>query len=307
MKTVRSLSFGRTQSTKYRRCANGLKFEFLFLIFFYFVEPSQSHSSFVWIGEVYWDMEYQLQQLGFTFTYDKRLYDRLRSGNAREVSAHLTADLDYQQRSARFLENHDEQRAAQVFPDPNQHQAAALISFTCPGLHFFHMGQLQGRNLKLSMHLRSLLEESELNPAISDLYTRLLPVVKRSEFRSGSWQRLHTTPSQDQNPSHENLIASIATHPRRPLSFTLVIVNYSPHEANGHVFFPPQLAQLFEQAGVGTQVLLRDLLRPDHFERNLTTCEREGLWVKLDAWHSHVLEGVSASCLDLGLFGEVGV
>ena len=35
------------------------------------------HPGFTFVAEVYWDMEWELQQAGFDFTYDKRLYDRL--------------------------------------------------------------------------------------------------------------------------------------------------------------------------------------------------------------------------------------
>ncbi|MGG6263734.1 hypothetical protein ACQ4M3_17555 [Leptolyngbya sp. AN03gr2] len=56
-----------------------------------------------------------LQQLGFDYTYDKRLYDRLLEQHAEPVRKHFWADLNYQNRSARFLENHGEPRAAGAF------------------------------------------------------------------------------------------------------------------------------------------------------------------------------------------------
>jgi hypothetical protein len=62
------------------------------------------------MAEVYWDLEWALQQQGFDYTYDKRLYDRLRDGHARPVREHFHAGLDYQHKLARFLENHDEPR-----------------------------------------------------------------------------------------------------------------------------------------------------------------------------------------------------
>jgi hypothetical protein len=64
------------------------------------------------MAEVYWDLEWILQQQGFAYCYDKRLYDRLRDGHAAPVRGHLLAGLDYQDKLARFLENHDEPRAA---------------------------------------------------------------------------------------------------------------------------------------------------------------------------------------------------
>ena len=40
----------------------------------------QRHPQFLFVAEVYWDLEWALQEEGFDFTYDKRLYDRLRAG-----------------------------------------------------------------------------------------------------------------------------------------------------------------------------------------------------------------------------------
>src|SRR5205807_5901814 len=107
---------------------------------------------FQFMAEVYWDLEWALQQQGFDFTYDKRLYDRLHGGDAAGVRAHLRADLEFQRKLVRFLENHDEPRAAAAFPWP-MHQAAAMITFFVPGLGLLHEGQCEGRKSRLSMHL----------------------------------------------------------------------------------------------------------------------------------------------------------
>ena len=37
---------------------------------------------FIFMAEVYWDLEWTLQQQGFDYAYDKRLYDRLREHHA---------------------------------------------------------------------------------------------------------------------------------------------------------------------------------------------------------------------------------
>ena len=108
--------------------------------------------SFCFMAEVYWDLEWTLQQQGFDYTYDKRLYDRLREGHARPVREHFRAGLDYQDKLARFLENHDEPRAAATF-SPDVHEAAAVITFLSPGLRFFHQGQFEGRRKRISPHL----------------------------------------------------------------------------------------------------------------------------------------------------------
>jgi hypothetical protein len=104
----------------------------------------ERESGFLFMAEVYWDLEWTMLQQGFDYAYDKRLYDRLREGHARPVREHLYAGLDYQARLARFLENHDEPRAAATFT-PEAHRAAAVATFLSPGLRFFHQGQLEGR------------------------------------------------------------------------------------------------------------------------------------------------------------------
>jgi glycosidase len=94
---------------------------------------------FLMMAEVYWDLEWMLQQQGFDYTYDKRLYDRLREGHARPIRDHFRADPEFQRKSARFLENHDEPRAAAIFT-PEIHRAAAVLTYLCLGLRFFHDG-----------------------------------------------------------------------------------------------------------------------------------------------------------------------
>ena len=77
-----------------------------------------AHPDLLFIAEAYWDMEWTLQQQGFDLCYDKRLYDRLAHDPAESVRAHLQADSGYQERLIRFIENHDEPRAAATFGPP---------------------------------------------------------------------------------------------------------------------------------------------------------------------------------------------
>ena len=51
-----------------------------------------------------------------------------------------------------FFRNHDEPRAAATF-SPDNHQAAAVVTFLSPGLRFFHQGQFEGRKKRISAHL----------------------------------------------------------------------------------------------------------------------------------------------------------
>ena len=101
--------------------------------------------AFRFVAEAYWDREWDLQQLGFDYCYDKRLYDRLAQGDVAPVRGHLDADPAYQGRLVRFLENHDEPRAARTFGPPARAKAAAVTIATLPGLTLWHDGQADGR------------------------------------------------------------------------------------------------------------------------------------------------------------------
>ena len=106
----------------------------------------------VFIAEAYWDMEWTLQQQGFDFCYDKRLYDRLVHEPAASVRGHLQADADYQERLIRFIENHDEPRAAATFA-PAQARAAAVVISTLQGARLYHDGQLEGLRTRIPVFL----------------------------------------------------------------------------------------------------------------------------------------------------------
>src|SRR4051794_16103138 len=141
---------------------------------------------FLFVAEVYWDLEWTLQQQGFDYAYDKRLYDRLREYHARPVREHFHAGLDYQNKLARFLENHDEPRAAATFPS-GVHEAAAVITYFSPGLRFFQQGQFEGRKTRISPHLRRAPDEP-LDQRLKHFYDRLLAFLKTSPARAGRWQ-----------------------------------------------------------------------------------------------------------------------
>ena len=186
---------------------------------------------FVFVAEVYWDMEWELQQAGFSYTYDKRLYDRLEARQARPVREHLLAAPDFQDRSLRFLENHDEPRAAATFQPPPVLMAAAAITFFVPGLRFFYEGQLEGRKARASMHLGRRPRDEEL----ATFYERLLGVLRRPEVHEGRWRELAARPAWDGNPTSDHFFAGLWESGDQRL---LTVVNYSGTQAQSYVPLP---------------------------------------------------------------------
>jgi hypothetical protein len=132
----------------------------------------ERNPGFLFIAEAYWDMEWKLQQQGFDYCYDKRLCDRLKNGDAASIRAHLGADISYQSRLIRFLENHDEQRAAGAMPE-DRHRAAALAVARLPGAKLWHEGQFEGRKIKLPVQLARRPEEP-VHPGLLTFYRELL-------------------------------------------------------------------------------------------------------------------------------------
>jgi hypothetical protein len=148
----------------------------------------RAHPGFLFLAEAYWDLEYRLQRLGFDYTYDKRLYDRLRHADAAAVGGHLLADDAFSRRCCRFLENHDEARAASAFR-PDRHRAAAVVALTLPGMRLLHDGQLEGRRRHLPVQLLGRAPEP-VDRDLAAFYARLVA----SAPRRGAWRRLDAPP-----------------------------------------------------------------------------------------------------------------
>jgi glycosidase len=232
---------------------------------------------FCFMAEVYWDLEWTLQQQGFDYTYDKRLYDRLRAGDPRPVREHLHAELDFQSRLARFLENHDEPRAASTF-DPDVHRAAAVITYFIPGLRFFQQGQFEGRKKHISPHLVRAPEEP-LNKEIEEFYNHLLAVLRKPILKSGSWQWLVCKPAWEGNGSWNAFITSSweGAHGER----VLVAVNYAPQQSQCYVHLTfPEIKN--------RTVQLKDTLGPDSFTREGNDLLERGLYLDMEPWSYHV-------------------
>lgn len=233
---------------------------------------------FCFMAEVYWGREWDIQQQGFDYAYDKTLYDRLREGHAHPIREHFYAGLDYQDKLARFLENHDEPRAAAAFP-AGKHEAAAVVTFLAPGLRFFHQGEFEGRLKRISPHLGRAPEEP-VNEALKQFYDRLLEVLRNPAVRDGAWRLLDCSPAWDGNGSHDAFIAFAWQAAEVRL---LVAVNYAGHQSQCRVHLP------FENLG-GRQWKLRDLLGDAVYERDGGDLQAHGLYLDVPAWRAHIFE-----------------
>ena len=234
----------------------------------------KSHPDFLFIAEAYWDLEWELQQQGFDFCYDKRLYDRLEHEDAESIRLHLHADLAYQEKLLRFLENHDEPRAAAVF-SLQKEKAAAIVTSTLPGARLYHEGQFEGRTVRLPVFLGRRPEEPA-NEELRLFYAKLLKTMGRPVFHSGMWSLCQAEGWPD-NDSFHNLLAWTW---RKDSECFVIAVNFSDRPLQARVRLPwPEI-----QGGLWQ---FTEVFSEAKFQRDGRELAESGLYVGLDPWGYH--------------------
>jgi hypothetical protein len=232
------------------------------------------HPDMLFMAEAYWDLEPVLADQGFDNWYDKRLYDRMEHEGPASIRAHLWADPEYQRGAVRFLENHDEPRAAAAFP-PDRLRACAVAVATLPGATLWHEGQFEGRRVRIPVFMRRRPDE----PVDEDLrrfYLGLVGGIGATGMLRGGWQQLPTSGWPD-NASHEHLLTwcwegDAGRH--------VVVVNLSDQWSQGRVHLP------WDDLRSG-QWQLSEVL--DDRSYDFDADGSDGLFVDLGPWQWHVL------------------
>jgi hypothetical protein len=235
------------------------------------------YREFRFIAEAYWDLEWELQQQGFDHCYDKKLYDRMEHGDAENVRLHLLADPAYQQGMVRFIENHDEPRAAAIFPS-EKGRAAAVAILTLTGAKLLHEGQFEGMKVRLPVFLGRRPAES-VDQDLVAFYGRLLKAVNREVFRNGEW-RLCERSGWPDNQSCLNLLAWCWVKDNERV---LVVINFRQESSQARVHLPWN--DLREKTW-----RLNDLLSGESYDRGGAELRDAGLYVDLKPWQCHLFQ-----------------
>jgi hypothetical protein len=240
-------------------------------------EVKKNKSDFIFIAETYWDLEWQLQKLGFDFTYDKRLTDRLISGDIKSIKDHLTAEMSYQDKSVRFLENHDEDRAI-VKLGRERSMAAAVVISTIPGIALYFDGQCDGRKIKLPLQLGREPEEKQ-DEKIKEFYKNLFNITKEDIFKTGDWKLLEPVRVSSNDQSYENLLA---WEFRKENQLRIIVVNYNNVTSRCRL--------KFNIISKSNEIILNDLLNKTAYKRSVTEIAEKGLFVELKSFNCHIFE-----------------
>jgi len=231
---------------------------------------------FLFIAEAYWNMEWELQQQGFDFCYDKRLYDRLSHEDVQNIKTHLDADWNYQKKLIRFIENHDEPRAITKFGEKRS-CAAAIIAMTLPGARLIHEGQMEGLKIKLPVQLgRRQTEERDQN--LLDFYQNLLRIIPGKNLANAKWSICNILPVDSNDSSYKNLISYIWWVDD---IYLLIVVNYSPYPSKGHIRIEPLNYS-------SDNWVFKDLLNQNNYIYKGVDLEKYGLYTDLNEWNSHI-------------------
>lgn len=243
----------------------------------------KAHPDFLFLAEAYWGLESRLQGLGFDYTYDKELYDRI---IARDPSGAQRRLLNSPSRlvsaGAHFLENHDEARIASIL-SLAEHRAAALLILGLPGMRFLHEGQLEGRKTKTPVQLVRRLAETP-QPELEELYSDLLLTLPRTAVGRGEAKLVAPRKAWEENPTAENFILIQWETPEAGTpDFDLVVVNLAPRRSQCYApLTVPNLAS-FDWA-------LRDLLGTERYVRSGRDLATRGLYLDLPAHGAQLFE-----------------
>lgn len=232
-------------------------------------------NDFVFLAEAYWDLEWKLQKLGFDYTYDKRLLERLFDNDVWGVKGHLMADDDFQKKSVRFIENHDELRAVTKFGEARSLAAATIIS-TVKGMKFYFDGQFEGKKIKVPVQMGREPNE-KISKNISEYYNRLLKIISDDVFKNGDWNFIEPQNISPENFSFERFFSWLWSYKN---NYKLVIINYSDKTAQCRIKFPFDVPH--------DLIMLEDLLTGAEYIRSTAEIKSLGLYVELKPYQSHI-------------------
>ena len=185
------------------------------------------------------------------------------------------ADDDFQKKSVRFIENHDELRAVTKFGEARSLAAATIIS-TVKGMKFYFDGQFEGKKIKIPVQMGREPNE-KISKNISEYYNRLLKIISDDLFENGDWSIIEPQNIAPENFSFERFFSWLWSYKN---NYRLVIINYSDKTAQCRIKFPFDVPH--------DLIMLEDLLTGAEYIRSTAEIKSLGLYVELKPYQSHI-------------------
>jgi Alpha amylase, catalytic domain len=230
----------------------------------------------VLLAEAYWGTEQRLLDLGFSYVYDKGLYDAVRYQKMPEVHGRLAEGLAYQKHLVRFLENHDEERCASAFPAERLTSVATFMG-TLPGMRFYQEAEAEGAKIHLPVALRRVAEEP-LNKASVALFEKILQATKQDVFHKGIWGLLPV------KTEGEDTSANIVAYEWRfENAWKIVVVNLTGVVSQGRIPFS-------DRSLPADEYVFHDELDDVRYPRSGDEIRRLGLFVRREPYQAHLFD-----------------
>lgn len=234
---------------------------------------------FIFIAEVYWSRENDLLDLGFDYVYEKKLYDMLVDHKIDLINEYIKRTFSYQRRRFLFIENHDEQRSAHIFP-PEKLKAVATLIYTLPSMKLIYDGQLEGRKFHHAIQLKRLHKEN-LNFDLKNFYKTLLKAIDKSSIAHGFFKYLQPIPAWEGNPGFYNFISFL--YEDEKFNKDLVVINLAPYQSQCR-------AKIESYDLPGKKFLIRDRLSDEQYFRDGDEMFYQGLYLDLKPYQAQIFE-----------------
>jgi hypothetical protein len=246
----------------------------------FWAEAHETVPGLILLAEAYWNTEPRLLEFGFSFAYDKEIYDAVRDRNIGGVRTRISGQEACQSRLARFLENHDEPRRAAVFGN-DRLQAVGTLMATLPGMRFYHQGELEGLKVRLPITLR--ISAAEIPDSASVYFFRkVLAITNEEVFHLGRWNLLEVAPDSDDTSS--NLIVY---EWRLENIWKVIVVNLAGYASQGRV-------KMGDRVSPAQNYIFYDQLSEDRYLRSGGELHNVGLFVRREAGQAHLFDVTTA-------------
>lgn len=228
----------------------------------------EKYPSFTFIAEVYWGLEAEIQSLGFDFTYDKILYDRLLFSNPTQIAAHLGAEHLYQKRTIRFIANHDEESPLTAFGSKEKSFAAAAVAYTLSGARLFTSSQIRGDKYRLPIQYQPLVRDVDIE--VRTFYMRFLEAINHPCFHGGQWALKAAKSCDGKNMSYQNILTWSWT---QNTTCKVVVINYSAEQSKFRI--------CIDKLPKTEKILLKDEFTDSFVSASYEELKNKGLEIEL--------------------------
>ncbi|HKV03788.1 MAG TPA: alpha-amylase family glycosyl hydrolase [Candidatus Acidoferrales bacterium] len=242
----------------------------------FWAEAHEAVPGFILLAEAYWGTEQRLLDLGFSFVYDKGLYNSVRDVQVEDLHTRLRAPLSLQSCFVRFLENHDEARCPAVFGKDRLFSVGTLMG-TLPGMRFYHQGELDGCRVHLPITLRIAANEAP-DSSTAAFFSKTLRISSDDVFHRGVWNLLSVTHEGDATSG--NLVVY---EWRLEKSWKVIAINLVGYASQGRVHFG-------EGSLPATEYLFYDELNDARYVRASDELRSAGLFLRREGFGVHLFE-----------------